>query len=71
MENDFSDLKHSIHIFDKAGNRLADIDKTGVRVSSDKIRISVCKETGEIEGWTEEKVVFMSEGLIETIKPKE
>lgn len=71
MENDFCDLKHSIHIFDETGKRLADIDKNGVRILNDKIRISVCKEIGEIEGWTKGKLVFASEGLLEAVKPKE
>lgn len=64
------DLKHSIHIFDTKGNRLADIDKNGVRVHGDTLNIAVCKEAGEENGWPKSEMVYMSDGLKELIGPK-
>lgn len=66
----FDDLKHSIHVFDKNGNRLADIDKNGVRVYGDTLNIAVCRENGEENGWPKSEMVYMSNGLKELIESK-
>lgn len=66
----FSDLKHSIHVFDTKGNRLADIDKDGVRVYGNTLNIAVNKETGEENGWTKSEMIYLSNGLKEVIKLK-
>lgn len=69
-QSDFSDLKHSIHLFNRNGDRIADIDESGVKVYSDEIGISVCKETGQIKGWKEERMIFATKKLMELLKKK-
>lgn len=64
-QNDFLDLKYSIHIFDNHGNRLVDIDKDGVKLLSDKLNVFVSKEIGTTDGWTRAKVIYVSDGLQE------
>lgn len=66
----FVDLKHTIHVFDTKGNRLADIDKNGVRVYGDALNIAVCKEDGEENGWPKSEMVYMSDGLGKLIESK-
>lgn len=66
----FGDLKHSIHIFSKNGDRIADIDENGVKVYSDEIGVSVCKETSQVEGWKTEKIIFTTENLPELLNRK-
>ena len=66
----FSDLKYSVHIFDKDGNRLADIDKDGVKAYGDALNIAVCKDTGEENGWPKSEMIYMSDGLANLIEPK-
>lgn len=66
-QNDFLDLKYSIHIFDDHGNRLADIDKNGVKLLSDKLNVFVSKEIGKTDGWARVKVIYVSDGLQELV----
>lgn len=65
---EFSDMNHSIHVFDVKGNRLADIDETGVRMYSEELKIAVCKQIGEENGWPKTKMIYMSENLEELLK---
>jgi len=67
LENaeDFTDLKHSIRIFDGSGTPLIDIDKTGVINNSNELNVSVCKVIGQNEGWDEVKLIYASEKLRE------
>lgn len=67
---EFADLKHSIHIFDTDGKRLADIDASGVKMHSDVVLVSVCKTTGEKEGWPEEELIYLPEILERLLKEK-
>lgn len=66
-QNDFLDLKYSIHIFDDHGKRLADIDKNGVKLLSDKLNVFVSKEIGKTDGWTRAEVIYVSDGLQELV----
>lgn len=70
IESKFDDLKHSIHVFNTKGARLADIDKDGVRVYGDALNIAVCKEVEEENGWPKSEMVYMSDGLKELIELK-
>ncbi len=62
----FTDLTYSVHIFDRKGKRLVDVDQTGVHCYSEDLLISVCKETGA--EWKKESMVYVSDGLIELLK---
>lgn len=66
---EFSDLKHSVHVFDAEGNRLADIDENGVKLYSN-VKIAVYKKTGEDEGWPKLETIYMSDGLKKLVKAK-
>lgn len=70
IESKIDDLKHSIHVFDTKGVRLADIDKDGVRVYGGALNIAVCKEVEEENGWSKSEMVYMSDGLKELIELK-
>ena len=68
--SEFNDLRHSVHVFDTEGNRLADIDKDGVRVYGDAVNIAVCKEIGSEAGWPKSEMIYMQEGLKELVELK-
>lgn len=67
---EFADMEHSIHVFDTKGNRLADIDENGIRMHSDSVMISVCKKTGEDDGWPKYEMIYLPERLAELVKSK-
>lgn len=67
---EFADMEHSVHVFDAKGNRLADIDENGVRICSDAVMISVCKKSGEVNGWPKYEMIYLPDRLAEIVKSK-
>lgn len=46
---------------------MADIDKNGVKLLSNKLNVFVSKEIGTTDGWTRAKVIYVSDGLQELV----
>lgn len=61
--SDFSALKYSVHLWDKRGQKLADIDEKGIVLYDDELNLSVCETTGDANGWKQQQMIYVSEEL--------
>lgn len=49
---------------------MADIDRNGLQLHSDTLKVAICKEDGEIDDWPKAEIIYMTEGLDELLKKK-